>query len=50
MSKSLFTAVAAVLGLGVLAGCHHHRPAETYTPVVETTPPEPEPVRTSKYR
>lgn len=48
MSKSLFTAVAAVVGLSVLAGCHHHRPAETFTPVVEA--PQPEPVRTSKWR
>lgn len=50
MSKPLRTALVAVLGLAALAGCHHHNRAETFTPVVDTPPPAPEPTYTGKYR
>lgn len=51
MFRPLTTAVAAVLGLSTLAGCHHfhHDPAPVYTPVVEAPAPAPQPTFDSKY-
>lgn len=53
MSKPLFTALVAVVGLSTLAGCshfHRHHQPETFTPVTEAPPPPPEPVYRGKYR
>ncbi|KPQ06570.1 MAG: Protein of unknown function (DUF2881) [Rhodobacteraceae bacterium HLUCCA12] len=49
MSKTLITAVAAVFGLAVLAGCDQNR-QEEYTVVEPAQPVYEEPESDSKYR